>query len=117
MHVESMTGVNSRGYGAPRRKGKPLSKQLARKELLANSSTKVAIVGPDHVGCTTLLQLLGRQLQVPTSSAPRPPPQDRKEYNHEHFEAMVVRWQQLCQQSGPLLIEDSPWAYVAKHTG
>ena len=116
-HVEFMTGVNTRGYGAPRRKGKPLSKQLVRRELLATSNTKVAVVGPDHVGCTTLLQLLGRQLQIATSSAPRPPPQERLEYHPDHFEALVARWTQLSQQEGPLLIEDSPWAYVAKHTG
>ncbi len=54
-HVEFTTGVNSRGYGTPRRKGKPLSKQLVRKELLASSHTKIALVGPDYVGCTTIL--------------------------------------------------------------
>ena len=116
-HVEFMTGVNVRGYGAPRRKGKPLSKQLVRRELLATSNTKIALVGPDYVGCTTVLQLLGKQLQVATSSAPRPPPQERIEYHQEHFEELVARWQKLSQQDGPLLIEDSPWAYVAKHTG
>ena len=53
--VEFTTGVNDRGYGTPRKKGKPLSKRLVHKELLSSSTTKVAIVGPDHVGCTTLL--------------------------------------------------------------
>ena len=59
-HVEFLTGVNTRGYGAPRRKGKPLSKKLVRQDLVAQSSTKIVITGPDHVGCTTLLQLLGK---------------------------------------------------------
>ncbi len=116
-HVEFTTGVNARGYGVPRRKGKLLSKQLIRRELLASSNTKVAIVGPDHVGCTTLLQLLGRQLQIATANAPRPPPRERTEYHQAHFEETVARWRKLSQHIGPLLIEDSPWAYVAKHSG
>ncbi len=53
VHTEFTTGVNTRGYGTPRRKGKPLSKQLVRRELMAKSNTKIALVGPDHVGCTT----------------------------------------------------------------
>lgn len=58
-HVEFLTGVNSRGYGQPRKKGKPLDKRPVQKELVANSHNKIVVTGPDHVGCTTLLKLLG----------------------------------------------------------
>jgi hypothetical protein len=61
-HVEFTTGVNERGYGAPRKKGKPLSKHMVHREIVTRSNAKLVVAGPDYVGCTTLLQLLGRQL-------------------------------------------------------
>ena len=59
VHVEFLTGVNARGYGKPRKRGKPLDKGPVQREVVANSHSKIVVTGPDHVGCTTLLQLLG----------------------------------------------------------
>ena len=54
----SPKGRASRGYGERRKKGKPLDKRPIRKQLMADSNTKIAVTGPDFIGCTTLLQQL-----------------------------------------------------------
>ena len=87
--MEFLTGVNERGYGTPRKKGKPLSKKLVHRELLASSNIKIVVSGPDHIGCTTLLQLLGKQLGVATANAPRLTPSERVEFNQAYFDGQV----------------------------
>jgi hypothetical protein len=51
-------GRLARGYNVPKKKGKPISKLPLRKQLLAESNTKIVVTGPDFAGSTTLLQQL-----------------------------------------------------------
>jgi hypothetical protein len=114
--VEFLTGVNERGYGAPRKKGKPLSKKLVRKELVERSHTKIVVTGPDFVGCTTLLQLLGRSLGLATLTAPRPAAATRGDFDQGYFDSLVTRWAEVCRRPEVVLVEESPWSYLAKHS-
>ncbi len=85
LHCEATdsAGRASRGYGERKKKGKPISKQPLRKQLLAESDTKIVVTGPDFVGCTTLLQELHRVGYQ--CNFLRDKPKDRGEFNPTHF--------------------------------
>ena len=62
------------------------------RELVANSHNKIVVTGPDHVGCTTLLQLVGKQQGLQISKADRPCIADREDFNQGYFDSLVTRW-------------------------
>ena len=71
------TGRAARGYNERKKKGKALDKQPLRRQLLADSSTKIVVTGPDFVGATTLLQELARVGYKVTFLQSKPPPSQR----------------------------------------
>lgn len=116
VHVDTgPKGRAERGYGERRKKGKPLDKRPIRRELLHNSQTKIVVTGPDYVGCTTLLQQLGHAGYPVDTSLHKPEAADRLTFSQQHFDEQVARWKLLQASSGPVLVEDSPWAYYHRH--
>ena len=47
---------------------------------------------------------------------PRPSPKDRLEFDQGHFDEQVARWRKVTAQQSATVVEESPWAYLAKHT-
>ncbi len=45
----------------------------------------------------------------------KPPPAERATFSSAHFEALTDRWAKLAAQPGVLIVEESPWSYLAKH--
>ncbi len=76
---------------------------------------KIVVTGPDFIGVTTLLRNLekkGYQVEV-CDGKPDPPARDQ--FSPSHFEDLVARWARLSVKPGVLLVEESPWTYLAKH--
>jgi hypothetical protein len=54
-HVSATSTPESRGYKERKKKGKPIDKRPVQRHLIKNSDLKIAVTGPDFIGCTTLL--------------------------------------------------------------
>jgi stage III sporulation protein SpoIIIAA len=74
------TGRAARGNNERKKKGKALDKQPLRRQLLADSSTKIVVTGPDFVGTTTLLQELTRVGYKVDLLQDKPPPSQRQKF-------------------------------------
>lgn len=87
LHVQQVDteGRALRGYGERRKKGKPIDKQPLRKQLLAESNTKIVVTGPDFAGSTTLLQQLHRVGYTCNFLRDKPAPATRGEFCPAHF--------------------------------
>ena len=114
IHVEE--GTNPRGYATRHKKGKPLPKGKLIKDMVARCSHKIGVVGPDFVGITTLLQRLRAAGYATDTLGPKPPPDLRTTFQQAHFDTMVAAWQALPDSGPALLLEDTPWAYLARHS-
>ena len=55
-------------------------------------------------------------MQLHIERAARPPAASRVDFDQAFFEGLVTRWQHVCQQPEVILVEESPWSYLAKHT-
>ncbi len=113
LHVEE---GNPRGYATKHKKGKPLPRGKLVKDMVARSAYKIGVVGPDFIGVTTLLQGLQHAGYTTTTLGDKPPPDQRSSFHWEHFQRMVQAWQQLPEEGPALLVEDTPWAYLARHS-
>lgn len=58
IHVAETSGPQERGYKPRKKRGKPIDKRPTKLNFMVNSKTKIALVGPDFVGCSTVLQVL-----------------------------------------------------------
>lgn len=79
-------GRAERGYNEKKKKGKPISKQPLRRQLLAESDTKIVITGPDFIGSTSLMQELNRVGYQCNFLRDKPAPNTRGEFSSAHFE-------------------------------
>ncbi len=103
-----------RGYKPKPKKGKPIDRSPVLRQHLEASRDKIIVTGPDFIGVTTLLRNLekkGYAVDVCT----KPPPAERATFSMEFFEKLVNRWARLATLPGVLLVEESPWTYLAKH--
>jgi hypothetical protein len=112
-HVEE---TNSRGYAARHKKGKPLPKKALMRAMVAQSQHKIGVVGPDFVGVTTVLQKLQQGGYKTVQLVPKPPAELRTTFQWGYFERLVHAWGQLPDEGPACLIEDTPWAYLARHS-
>ncbi len=113
LHVEE---GNPQGYATRHKKGNPLPKCKLVRDMVARSAFCIGVVGPDFVGITTLLQGLQHAGYTTTTLGDKPPPDQRTTFQWAHFQRMVQAWQQLPDKGPALLVEDTPWAYLARHS-
>ncbi len=64
---------------------------------------------------TTLLRGLEKSGYIVDICKEKPPPEARVAFCIQHFDYLVTRWARLTSHPGVLLIEESPWSYLAKH--
>ncbi len=74
------------------------------------------MVGPDFVGVTTVLRLLEKQGHSPVFLTSKPSPAQRATFQPNHLDALISAWAALPRTGAAQLVEDSPWAYYAKHS-
>lgn len=72
-------------------------------------------MGPDFVGLTTLLRRLEHAGYSTLALATKPPSHARASFAPTYFHDLVAAWQALPRAGQAILVEDSPWAYLAKH--
>lgn len=106
----------TRGYKARKKKGKPINRKPIERHVKKHSDVKISVTGPDFVGCTTTVQILKQQGYKVAQLAPKPPPGDRQDFSREYFDLLVSNWRSLSATPGHLVIEDSPWAYLLRHS-
>ena len=82
-------------YPSKPKKGKKWPTAPLRKRFVATCSTCVAVVGPDFVGCTTLLQALEQHGFTITFLGDKPSPTARLRFQEEYLHALVAAWEQL----------------------
>lgn len=47
--------------------------------------------------------------------APKPAPDLRTSFQSEYFDNLVAGWKALPGVDNTIIIEDTPWAYLARH--
>ena len=68
------------------------------------------------MGVTTALRLLEKEGHPPVMLARKPPPKDRHTFHEQYLAELVQAWEDLPRKGAAQLVEDSPWAYYAKHS-
>ncbi len=68
------------------------------------------------MGITTLLRLLEKEKHPPTFLATKPHPKHRHLFHPNHLDDLISAWASLPREGAAKLVEDSPWAYYAKHS-
>ena len=107
--------VHEGAYPKRPKKGKKWPTASLRKRMVDTCSTRVAVVGPDFVGCTTLLRGLEQHGFTIAFLGAKPPPISRHRFQEDYLRALVTAWEQLPRSGPALLLEGSPWAYLAVH--
>ncbi len=107
--------AEERGYKPRPKKGRPIDKGPVLRQHLQECSDKIVVCGPDYIGVTTLLRGLEKLGYAVDVCRGKPPAEAREAFCNQHFNALVSRWARLTTHSGVLLIEESPWSYLAKH--
>ena len=98
------------------KKGKPLPKGQLIQLLKDTRGWNIVLAGPDFIGISTLLRELEQLGYHVRLQHHKPSTTKRLDFHLPYFNHLVSDWTSFCADSRALLIEDSPWAYLCRHT-